>query len=88
MHTVQEYADLLNVSSRTLTKYVAQSTYCTPLQMINDRIVLEAKRRLQHTSMSVKQIGYELGFEDPSYFVKFFKRLTGKMPGTFRNEKA
>ncbi len=87
IHTVQEYADLLNVSSRTLTKYVAQSTYCTPLQMINDRIVLEAKRRLQHTSMSVKQIGYELGFDDPSYFVKFFKRLTGKMPGAFRNEK-
>lgn len=86
VHTVQEYADMLNVSSRTLTKYVGQSTYRSPLQMINDRIVLEAKRKLRHTSMSIKEIGYELGFEDPSYFVKFFKRLTGKMPGAFREQ--
>ncbi len=86
VHTVQEYADMLNISSRTLTKYVGQSTYRSPLQMINDRIVLEAKRQLRHTSMSIKEIGYELGFEDPSYFVKFFKRLTGKMPGAFREQ--
>lgn len=83
-HTVQEYADMLNISVRTLSKYVGQSTYRTPLQMINDRIVLEAKRQLQHTSMSVKEIGYGLGFDDPSYFVKFFKRLSGRMPTEFR----
>ncbi len=86
VHTVQEYADRLNISSRTLTKYVGQSTYRSPLQMINDRIVLEAKRQLRHTSKSIKEIGYELGFDDPSYFVKFFKRLTGKMPGEFRGQ--
>lgn len=84
LHTVQEYADLLNISSRTLTKYVSQSTYHSPLQIINDRIALEAKRQLQHTSMSIKEIGYQLGFDDPSYFVKFFKRLTGSMPSDFR----
>lgn len=85
VHTVQEYADMLNISSRTLTKYVSQSTYRSPLQMINDRIVLEAKRQLLHTPMNIKEIGFQLGFEDPSYFVKFFKRMTGKMPGEFRN---
>ncbi len=86
-HTVQEYADLLNISSRTLTKYVGQSTHHSPLQMINDRIILEAKRLLLHSPMSIKEIGFHLGFEDPSYFVKFFKRLTGQMPGEFRNGK-
>lgn len=87
LHTVQEYADLLNVSPRTLTKYVGLSTHSTPLQIINDRIVLEAKRQLQHTSLNIKEIGYNLGFEDSSYFVKFFKRLAGSMPSEFRKRK-
>lgn len=87
VHTVNEYAEMLNISSRTLTNYVAQSTSRTPLQIINERIVLEAKRQIQHSPLSVKEIGYQLGFEDPSYFVKFFKRLTGKMPREFRRNQ-
>lgn len=63
------------------------STHSTPLQIINDRIVLEAKRQLQHTSLNIKEIGYNLGFEDSSYFVKFFKRLAGSMPSEFRKRK-
>ncbi len=84
VHTVQAYADMLHVSSRTLTNYVAQSTRRTPLQMINDRVALEAKRLLLHTPETIKEIGFRLGFDDPSYFVKFFKRMTGQMPGEFR----
>ncbi len=84
VHTVKEYADMLNISSRTLTKYVGESAHISPLHIINDRIVLEAKRQLQHTALSVKEIGFALGFEDPSYFVKFFKRMTGRMPSEFR----
>ncbi len=86
VHTVQEYADMLNISARTLTKYVSQSAHSSPLQTINDRIVLEAKRLLQHTSLNIKEIGYSLGFEDPSYFAKFFKRQEGIMPSEFRIE--
>ncbi len=86
IHTVQEYADLLNISPRTLTKYVNESTHRSPLQVINDRIVLEAKRQIQHSTLSIKEIGYDLGFEDPSYFVKFFKRMTGRIPNEFRNQ--
>ena len=63
------------------------STHSTPLQIINDRIVLEAKRQLQHTSLNIKEISYNLGFEDPSYSVKFFKRLAGSMPSEFRKRK-
>lgn len=84
VHIVKEYADMLNISLRTLTKYVGESAHIFPLRIINDRIVLEAKRQLQHTALSVKEIGFALGFEDPSYFVKFFKRMTGRMPSEFR----
>ncbi len=87
LHTVQKYADLLNMSVRTFTKYVNQSAHRTPLELINDRIVLEAKRQLQHTTNNINVIGYELGFEDPSYFVKFFKRLVGMLPTEFRQKK-
>ncbi len=87
LHTVQEYADLLHISARTLTHYVVERTHHTPLQLINDRIILEAKRELLYTSLSIKEIGYELGFDDASYFVKFFKRMVGCTPNEFRATK-
>ena len=58
IHTVKEYAEMLHVSTRTLSHYVAQSAHLTPLQVINDRVVLEAKRQLQHSTLSIKEIGY------------------------------
>ena len=87
VHTVQAYADMLNISARTLTKYVSHSIHRTPLQIVNERIVLEAKRQIRHSTLSIKEVAYLLGFEDPSYFVKFFKRMTGKMPTSFRQDK-
>lgn len=84
-HFVGEYANMLNISSRTLTKYVAESRWRTPLQIINDRIALEAKRLIQSTSLRIKEVAGHLGFDDPSYFVKFLKRLTGKMPTELRS---
>lgn len=84
MHTVKEYAAHLNVSTKTLTNCVYESSHSTPLALINDRIILEAKRQLLHSSLKVKEIAFQLGFEDPSYFVKFFKRNTGCLPAEFR----
>lgn len=84
MHTVKEYAAHLNVSAKTLTNCVYESSHSTPLALINDRIILEAKRQLLHSSLKVKEIAFQLGFEDPSYFVKFFKRNTGCLPAEFR----
>lgn len=83
-HQVQDYASQLNVSPKYLGRCVADSTQLSPLQIINDRILLEAKRQLRYSTLSVKEIAFNLSFEDPSYFVKFFKRLTGKLPGEFR----
>lgn len=84
LHTVQEYADRLNVALRTLSKCVGECAQRSPLTFINERIILEAKRMVKYTNMMIKEIAFELGYEDPSYFVKFFKRQTGYLPSDFR----
>ncbi|MGN0233763.1 MAG: AraC family transcriptional regulator [Bacteroidaceae bacterium] len=83
-HSVQDYANMLNVAVRTLNKCVNDCSGNSPLTLINNRIILEAKRMVRYTGMMVKEIALELGFEDPSYFVKFFKRQTGYLPSDFR----
>lgn len=85
LHSVKEYAAALGVSTKTLTNHVAECSPHSPLEIINDRLVVEAKRRLRYSNMMIKEIAYELGFDDPSYFVKFFKRQTGQLPADFRN---
>lgn len=89
LHTVKEYADLLNVSTKTLSNCVTECSGKSALNFINDRVVLEAKRLMRFSNMMIKETAYYLGFEDPSYFVKFFKRCTGFLPSDFReNEKS
>ena len=84
LHTVQEYADRLNVAIRTLHKSVNECSGRTPLALINERIILEAKRMVRYTNMMIKEIAIDLGYDDPSYFVKLFKRHTGFLPSDFR----
>ena len=84
LHTVQDYADLLHVSSKTLSNSVLECSGKTPLTFINDRILLEARRLLRFTGLMVKEIAFGLGYDDPSYFVKFFKRQVGLLPSDFR----
>ncbi len=84
LHTVSEYAQRLNVSVRTLSLSVHECAATTPLVMINNRITLEAKRLLRYSPMIVKQVAQHLGYDDVSYFVKFFKRQTGVLPKEFR----
>lgn len=84
LHTVKDYASLLNVSSKALTLYVNECSKYSPLELINNRIILEAKRLLRYSVLSVKEIAFRLGFEDPSYFAKFFKRLVKQSPADYR----
>ena len=84
LHTVKDYASLLNVTTKTLTLYVKECSSYSPLEMINYRIILEAKRLLRYSLLSVKEIAFRLGFEDPSYFVKFFKRIVKQSPADYR----
>ncbi|MCF3108358.1 AraC family transcriptional regulator [Niabella sp. CC-SYL272] len=82
--TVSEYADLLHISTRTLSDLIHETLGKTPSQMIQERMILEAQRLLLHSNLNVNQIGYRLGFDDPSYFVKYFKKYTQISPSEFR----
>jgi len=84
LHTVKDYAFLLNVTTKTLNQYVNECSSYSPLELINNRITLEAKRLLRYSNMTVKEIAFRLGFDDPSYFVKFFKRQAKSSPTDYR----
>ncbi len=84
LHTVSEYARELAVSQKTLSLSVRECSGKTPLALINSRIALEAKRLTVFTNLMTKEIAYRLGFDDPSYFLKLFKRETGFLPSDFR----
>lgn len=86
-HGVQFYADKLYISTKTLTSITKRIVQKTPSQIINDRLVLEAKRLLKFTPDHIAEIAFSIGFEDPSYFVKFFKRNTGVLPSQLRSNK-
>lgn len=82
--TVTEYAKLLFVSARTLSDLTGQILGKSPSQMIQERIILEAQRMLLHSHLNINQIAFRLGFDDPSYFVKYFKKHTKTSPSEFR----
>jgi AraC-like DNA-binding protein len=86
-HSVNYYAQRLNKSPKTLSNLFALYSQKTPTQVIQCRVIIEAKRLLLYTNKSVKQITYELGFEDPAYFSNFFKRHISLSPLEFRNDK-
>lgn len=83
-HTVAEYADLLNMTPKALNKRITRYSNTTPNEIIKNRIILEAKRLLVHTSLSVKEIGYKLGYDDSSYFIRLFTSQTSASPQNFR----
>ena len=85
-HAVAEYADMLHMAPKSLHRKVKRLTGETVSQIIQNRLTLEAKRLLYHTDMTVKQIGYELGFDDPTYFSRFFKKQTGQSATKFQEE--
>jgi AraC-like DNA-binding protein len=83
-HGVSEYADLLQMTPKTLTHKFKRLQLPQPNEVIKDRLVLEAKRLLVHTSLSSKEIAYDLGYEDPAYFSRLFLSKTGESPTGFR----
>jgi AraC-like DNA-binding protein len=83
-HTVSEYADLLNKSPKTLSNLFLQYNQKNPLQIIHDRIMLEARRQLYYTDKTVKEIAYDVGFEDIHSFSRFFKSQEGISPKDYK----
>jgi len=83
---VQQYAELLAISPLYLNEVVKEITGFPASYWIQQEIVLEAKRLLFYTVQDVKQIAYELGYEDHAYFSRFFKKNTGVTALEFRNK--
>jgi AraC-like DNA-binding protein len=79
-----QYADLLHISPSYLNEAVKKATGFTAGYRIRHEIVLEAKRLLFHTDMSVKEIAFELGYEDCAYFTRLFTGVSGMSPVQFR----
>jgi len=84
LKSVSNYVKLIFISEKRLAQATTKVLGKSPKQIINDRILLEAKRLLVHTHLSIKEIGLNLGFEDPAYFVRYFKKNTQTTPVEFR----
>jgi len=84
IHQVSEYAALLSVSPGHLRDVIKSQSGKSAIVHIQERMVLEARRMLFHTEYSLKEIGFDLGFSDASYFSRFFKRETGVTPAEYR----
>jgi AraC family transcriptional activator of pobA len=84
LKTAQDYAKNLNVHVNYLNRAVKETTGKPTTTHISERIIGEAKAMLQHTNWNIADIAYALGFEYPTYFNNFFKRLTGKNPKAIR----
>lgn len=82
--SVAEYADKLAITPNHLTQTVVQLTGKTSTQIIKSKQILEIKRLLAHTNLSITEISHRLNFPDQSYFSKFFKRETGITPLHYR----
>ncbi|KAF2514769.1 AraC family transcriptional regulator [Flavobacterium zhairuonense] len=81
-----EYADKLNISTAYLNECVKTATGHSVSRVIQQRIVLEAKRLLHHSDKSVKEIALELGYDDYSYFTRLFSKAVNMTPSAFRNK--
>jgi AraC family transcriptional regulator, transcriptional activator of pobA len=83
---VQFYAAALHTHPNHLNALVKKATGLTAKQSITHRLISEAKYLLVSTSLSVKEIAHELGFEDPNYFISFFKKVQQATPASYRRQ--
>lgn len=88
MNATGQYARLLKVTERALNEATRQALGATAAQLIRERVMLEAKRLLLHSGISVAEIADRLGFDDPAYFSRCFKKHTSRSPIEFRQSLA
>ncbi|MCB0686488.1 MAG: helix-turn-helix domain-containing protein [Saprospiraceae bacterium] len=84
LHLVKEYAQHLNTSPQNLNAVCQRYGGASASDLINEQVILEAKRHILHTDHTIAEVAFTLNFNDPSYFVKFFKKHTGLTPAQFR----
>ncbi|MGB1043238.1 MAG: helix-turn-helix domain-containing protein [Tenacibaculum sp.] len=88
LHSVTDYANRLGISPKSLTKHFQKIGTQSPSDFIKNRIITEAKRQLLYSSEAVKHIAFDLGFNDPAYFSRFFSKATGLSPKKFQQKRA
>lgn len=86
LRKVKDYAALLFKSPKTLSNLFSTYNQKTPQQIIQERVVLEAKRLILFTDKQTQEIAYELGFDDPAYFSRYFKKISGTSPSDFKEK--
>jgi AraC-like DNA-binding protein len=83
-HPIDSFASQLGTNSKHLTEVSKEFLGNTPANLIKESKLLEAKRMMANQKVSIKEIAYSLGFEDPTYFTKYFKKGTGMTPKEFK----
>lgn len=86
-HQVKDYADLLFKSPKTLSNLFHKYGDKTPLMVIHERVLLEAKRLLLHSEKTTEEISFDLGYKDAGHFSKFFKKNERVSPSIFKKNK-
>ncbi len=86
LKSVKGYAGKLNISEKRLNLATSKILGKSPKEMIDERVLLEAKRLLVHGSSTIKEIGFQLGFEEPTNFIKYFRKHTVTTPLEFREK--
>lgn len=81
--SVNAIAEKLSLSTNSLYRIVKEYSGVSPKDFFTNRLMIEAQRKLQYSNLSVKELAYELGFNDPDYFSRFFKKCTGKSVSEF-----
>jgi AraC family transcriptional regulator, transcriptional activator of pobA len=81
---VRTYAEALHVTPKKLNRVIQEQVGRTAKQVIDERVVAEIQRLLIHTDLTIQQIGYKMGFEEPSNMTKFFKRYTSCTPAQYK----
>ena len=83
---IDAYAGALSVTPKQLRSACERVAHMSPLRIVQERLLLEAKRLMLYSNMSVAEAGYYLGFSDPAYFSRFFTRGAGRSPRAFRSQ--
>lgn len=85
---IKDFAERLGIQPTHFSNTIKLTTKRSPYDLLEERIVAEAKKMLSETSIDVTEISHRLTFPDPAHFTKFFKRLEGKTPKDYRNQFA
>lgn len=86
LHMVSDYAGMMKITPKYLNQVVKQIIGVTAKQVIQEQIIIQARKELKFSNRSIKEIAYLLGFLDPFHFSSFFKELTGTPPTQYRQK--